>query len=108
MREVQSFNTKELGKMEVRMVEEENLEIEGKVYPRLQIHFETERGERLTFIDKDVSRKDIYQKGTVGELELRIVTENVSKMSKTGSSYITETIKIVIESFTPSTPKKRK
>lgn len=108
MREVQSFNTKDLGKMEVRMVEEVNLEIGDKVYPRLQIHFDTEKGERLIFTDKDVTRKDIYQRGTVGTLELRIVTENVSKTSKAGSNYIAETIKIEIESFTPSTPKKGK
>lgn len=98
---VQSFVVK-LPKMEVRKVEEVELEIGEKVYRSLNIHFDDEDCNRLVFKDKDMENKEKYQRGTIGTLELVISTENATKTSKSGNPYITEKTTMTIKNFTPN------
>ena len=95
---VQSFVVK-MDNMEVRKVEEIELEIGDKIYPRLQVHFDNENLDRLVFTDKMVNRKDLYKRGTLGTLELTIITEATVKTSKAGKSYVGEKTKIEIADF---------
>ena len=96
---VQTFTVK-LPKMEVRKIEEVELEIGENTYRSLNIHFDTEDGDRLVFKDKNVENKDKYQRGTIGTLELTISIDNITKTSKTGIPYITEKTTITIKNFT--------
>lgn len=98
---VQNFTVK-MDNVEVRKVEEVVLEIGDKEYPRLQIHFDDERLDRLVFTDKVLDRKDIYKRGTVGTLELSIITEATVKTGKNGKPYIGEKTKVEIANFIPS------
>ena len=97
---VQTFTVKMNG-MEVRKVEEVELEIGENTYRSLNVHFDNENCDRLVFKDKDMENKDKYQRGTIGTLELTISTENTTKTSKTGNPYITEKTTITIKDFTP-------
>lgn len=98
---VQTF-TVNMENMEVRKVEEVELEIGEKTYRSLNIHFDNEDCDRLVFKDKNMENKDKYQRGTIGTLELIISTENTMKTSKTGNPYITEKTTITIKEFTPN------
>lgn len=98
---VQTF-TVNMENMEVRKVEEVELEIGEKTYRSLNIHFDNADCDRLVFKDKDMENKDKYQRGTIGKLELIISTENTMKTSKTGNPYITEKTTITIKEFTPN------
>ena len=95
---VQTFTVK-MNNMEVRKVEEIELEIGENTYRSLNIHFDNEDCDRLVFKDKNVENKDKYQRGTIGTLELTISTENITKTSKTGNPYITEKTTITIKDF---------
>ena len=97
---VQTFTVKMNG-MEVRKVEEVELEIGENTYRSLNVHFDNEDCDRLVFKDKDMENKDKYQRGTIGTLELTISTENTTKTSMTGNPYITEKTTITIKDFTP-------
>ena len=97
---VQNFNVK-MDNVEVRKVDEVVIEIGDKEYPRLQVHFDNENLDRLIFTDKVLDRKDIYKRGTVGTLELTIITEATVKTSKNGKPYIGEKTKVEISNFTP-------
>lgn len=98
---VQNFTVK-MDNVEVRKVEEVVLEIGEKEYPRLQVHFDDERLDRLVFTDKVLDRKEIYKRGTIGTLELSIITEATVKTGKNGKPYIGEKTKVEIANFTPS------
>lgn len=98
---VQNFVVK-MDSMEVRKVEEVVLEIGDKEYPRLQVHFDDENVNRLIFTDKVLDRKELYKRGTIGTLELTIITEATVKTSKNGKPYIGEKTKVEIANFTPS------
>lgn len=95
---VQSFDVT-LSKMEVRKIEEVELEINGNVYRSLNIHFDDEECNRLVFKDKNIDNKDKYQRGMIGTLVLTISTENITKASKTGNSYIAEKTIMTIKDF---------
>ena len=95
---VQSFDVM-LPKMEVRKVEEVELEISGNTYRSLNVHFDDEDCNRLVFKDKTIENKDKYKRGMVGTLKLTISTENITKTSKTGDPYITEKTVITIKDF---------
>ena len=97
---VQTFTVK-MNNMEVRKVEEIELEIGENTYRSLNIHFDNEDCDRLVFKDKNVENKDKYQRGIIGTLELTISTENTTKTSKTGKPYITEKTTMTIKEFTP-------
>lgn len=97
---VQTFTVK-MNNMEVRKVEEIELEIGENTYRSLNIHFDNEDCDRLVFKDKNVENKDKYQRGIIGTLELTISTENITKTSKTGNPYITEKTIITIKDFVP-------
>lgn len=96
---VQSFEVN-LANMEVRKIEEVELEIGENVYRSLNIHFDDEECNRLVFKDKQIENKDKYSRGMVGTLTLNISTENITKTSKTGNPYITEKTTITIKDFT--------
>lgn len=95
---VQSFEVV-LPKMEVRKVEEVELEIGENTYRSLNIHFDDEDCNRLVFKDKIIENKDKYKRGTIGTLKLTISTENITKTSKTGNAYITEKTTMTIKDF---------
>ena len=95
---VQSFDVM-LPKMEVRKVEEVELEIGENTYRSLNVHFDDEDCNRLVFKDKAIENKDKYKRGMVGILKLTISTENTTKTSKTGNPYITEKTVITIKDF---------
>lgn len=95
---VQSFEVT-LPKMEVRRVEEVEVEIGERTYRSLNVHFDDTEGVRLVFKDKCIENK--YEKGTVGTLKLVIATENTTKTSKNGTPYITEKTTMTIKDFTP-------
>lgn len=95
---VQSFEVA-LTKMEVRKVEEVELEIGENTYRSLNVHFDDEDCNRLVFKDKAIENKEKYKRGTVGTLKLIISTENTTKISKTGNPYITEKTVITIKDF---------
>ena len=95
---VQSFDVTLL-KMEVRKVEEVELEIGENTYRSLNVHFDDEDCNRLVFKDKAIENKDKYKRGMVGTLKLTISTENTTKTSKTGNPYITEKTVITIKDF---------
>lgn len=97
---VQTFAV-DMKNMEVRKVEEVELEIGENTYRSLNIHFDNENCDRLVFKDKNMENKDKYQRGMIGTLELIISTENITKISKTGNPYITEKTTITIKEFTP-------
>ena len=98
---VQNFTVK-MENMEVRKVEEVVLEIGEKEYPRLQVYFDDEKVNRLIFTDKALDRRELYKRGTIGTLELTIITEATMKTSKNGKPYVGEKTKIEIANFTPS------
>lgn len=95
---VQSFEVR-LPKMEVRKIEEVELEIGENIYRSLNIHFDDEDCNRLVFKDKQIENKDKYSRGMIGTLTLVISTENITKTSKTGNPYITEKTTMVIKDF---------
>lgn len=95
---VQTF-TVTLKNMEVRKIEETEIDIDGKIYRSLMIHFDDEEGSRLVFKDKQVDNIDKYHRGDIGELNLTISTENITKTAKNGSPYITEKTTMIIKSF---------
>ena len=95
---VQNFNVK-LPKMEVRKIEEVNLEIGDNTYKSLNVHFDDEDCNRLVFKDKLVDNISKYKKGEIGTLVLNISTENITRESKTGNPYITEKTVITIKDF---------
>ena len=95
---VQSFEVS-LPKMEVRKIEEVELEIGKNTYRSLNVHFDDEDCNRLVFKDKVIKNKEKYKKGTVGTLKLTISTENATKTSKTGNPYITEKTTMIIKDF---------
>ena len=95
---VQSFEVA-LSKMEVRKVEEVELEIGENTYRSLNVHFDDEDCNRLVFKDKAIENKEKYKRGTVGTLRLTISTENITKTSKTGNPYITEKTTMTIKDF---------
>ena len=95
---VQSFDVT-LPKMEVRKVEEVELEIGENTYRSLNVHFDDEDCNRLVFKDKAIENKDKYKRGMVGTLKLTISIENTTKTSKTGNPYITEKTVITIKDF---------
>lgn len=97
---VQTFTVK-MNNMEVRKVEEIELEIGENTYRSLNVHFDNEDCDRLVFKDKNVENKDKYQRGMIGTLELTISTENITKTSKTGNPYITEKTTMTIKDFKP-------
>lgn len=97
---VQTFIVK-MNNMEVRKVEEIELEIGENTYRSLNIHFDNEDCDRLVFKDKNVENKDKYQRGIIGTLELTISTENITKTSKTGNPYIAEKTTMTIKEFKP-------
>ena len=97
---VQNFDVK-LPQMEVRKVEEVDLEIGEKTYKSLNVHFDDEECNRLVFKDKLIDNKEKYTRGTIGTLILNISTENTMKTSKTGNNYITEKTIITIKDFSP-------
>lgn len=97
---VQNFIVK-MENVEVRKVDEVVLEIGDKEYPRLQVHFDDEKLDRLVFTDKMLDRKDIYKRGTVGTLELTVITEATVKTGKNGKPYIGEKTKVEIANFIP-------
>lgn len=98
---VQTFTVK-IENMEVRKVEEIELKFGDKIYPRLNVHFDDENGDRLVFIDKSITRKELYQRGTIGTLTLKIITEDVVKTEENGKSYTYEKTKIEIDEFIPN------
>lgn len=85
--------------MEVRKVEEAELEIGDKTYRYLNIHFDNDDCERYVFKDKNIDNKDKYKRGDIGTLIVTVSTENVVKSSKTGNSYISEKTSVVIKDF---------
>lgn len=95
---VQTFDVT-LPKMEVRKVEEVELEIGENTYRSLNIHFDDEDCNRLVFKDKLIDNKEKYKRGMIGTLKLTIATENTTKTSKTGSAYITEKTMMTIKDF---------
>lgn len=95
---VQSFEVT-LPKMEVRKVEEVELEIGENTYRSLNVHFDDEDCNRLVFKDKAIENKEKYKRGMVGTLKLTISTENTTKTSKTGNAYITEKTTMTIKDF---------
>ena len=97
---VQRFTVK-MQNMEVRKVEEVELEIGENTYKSLNIHFDDEECNRLVFKDKIVENKERYERGMVGTLELDISTENTTKTSKNGKPYITEKTVMLIHDFKP-------
>ena len=97
---VQSFTVK-LNNMDIRKVEEVDVELVESTYRSLNIHFDDENCDRLVFKDKIMENKDKYQRGTIGTLELIISTENTTKTSKTGKTYIAEKTTMTIKEFTP-------
>lgn len=98
---VQTFTVK-MNAMEVRKVEEVELNIGENTYRSLNVHFDTEECDRLVFKDKDLSNKELYQRGVIGLLEVVISTENTTKTAKNGSPYITEKTTMHIQKFTPN------
>ncbi len=101
MNTVQTYTTT-MKEMEARKVEENEIEIDGKTYNSLFVHFDNENGDRLVFKDKCVENKERYQRGTIGTLTLQISTENIIKTAKNGKPYITEKTSVTIKDFTPS------
>lgn len=95
---VQSFDVT-LPKMEVRKVEEVELEIGDNTYKSLNVHFDDEDCNRLVFKDKIIENIEKYKRGTVGTLKLTISVENTTKTSKAGNAYITEKTVITIKDF---------
>lgn len=98
---VQTF-TVTLIDMEVRKVEEIELEIGEKTYRSLNIHFDDVDCNRLVFKDKLIDNLPKYERGVVGTLVLTISTENTTKTSKSGNPYITEKTTMVIKDFIPN------
>ena len=95
---VQRF-TVNMKDMEVRKVEEVEIEINENTYRSLLVHFDDIDCNRLAFKDKIVENKEKYTRGTVGTLELDISTENVTKSAKNGKPYITEKTVMLIKDF---------
>ena len=93
---VQSFEVN-LPNMEVRKVEEVELEINGKTYRSLNVHFDDVDCNRLVFKDKNTEH--VYNRGDIGTLTLIISTENTTKISKSGNPYITEKTTMLIHDF---------
>lgn len=102
---VQTFTVK-MNNMEVRKVEEVELEIGEKTYRSLNVHFDDEEGARLVFKDKVIENLEKYEKGTIGTLTLTIATENTTKTAKNGNPYVAEKTTMIIKDFTPNTSKK--
>lgn len=102
---VQTFNVT-MKDMEVRKVEEIELEINDKTYRSLNVHFDDVDCNRLVFKDKLTDNLPKYERGTIGTLVLTISTENATKTSKSGNPYITEKTTMVIKDFTPNKGKK--
>lgn len=95
---VQSFDVK-MENMEVRKVEEVEIEIGENTYRSLNIHFDNENCDRLVFKDKNIENKDKYKRGDVGTLTLTIATENTTKTAKNGNVYIAEKTNTIIKNF---------
>ena len=83
--------------MEVRKSEIIETEIEGKVYRHQLIHFDDEEGNRIIFKDKNMN--NIYEKGMVGTLYLRITEDNIIKTSTKNNQYIGSRINVQIENY---------
>lgn len=66
-------------------------------YRYLEIGFDDENGDRHVFKDKDVdAHSDLYHRGDIGRLFLKIVTEDVSKKDTT---FVQERTKVYIHDF---------
>lgn len=98
---VQTFSTM-IKNMEVRKVEETEIEINEKIYRSLLVYFDDENCDRLIFKDKNIENISKYERGTVGTLELTISTDNITKTSKAGNTYIAEKTTIIIKDFIPN------
>lgn len=95
---VQVFESK-MENVEVRAVEREDLNINGKIYPRLKVSIDDKNGMRVIFIDKHLDRLDSYKRGQMGTLILKNTIEQIVKDFKSGSQGIGEKIKMEIEDF---------
>ncbi len=95
---VQTFDV-ELKDMEVRKVEEVEMEIGENTYRYLNVNFDNEAGDRLVFKDKIMDHKENYTRGKIGKLTLTISTEPTTKTAKNGKAYITEKTTILIKDF---------
>lgn len=68
-------------------------------YEHLEIGFDDENGNRLTFIDRDMSRKELYKRGTTGTIKLKVITETAVGQAKDGVPYTYEKTKYEINDF---------
>lgn len=101
---IQTFRA-ELRNMEVRKVEEVDLEINDKIYKSLAVSFDDENFDRLIFKDKDISNINKYKRGDIGTLVLNISTDSVIKTSKNGKPYNAEKTVITIRDWLPDSEK---
>lgn len=95
---VQVFELK-MENAEVRAVEREDLEIGGKIYPRLKVSIDDKNGMRVIFIDKHLERLDSYKRGQMVTLIVKTTIEQIVKDFKNGGKGIGEKIKMEIEDF---------
>lgn len=99
---VQNFKAK-IENLEVRKVEEKESTMKnGYIYHRLEVYFDDEDCNRIVLTDKDVSRKDLYKRGTIGTVTVSIIKEVKTKISKEDNNeYIGENTKVEIYDFQP-------
>ena len=95
---VQVFNAV-LSDMEVRKVEETEVEINDKVYRSLLVHFDDVDCTRLVFKDRNIENKEKYVRGQIGTLTLEVSTENKIQTGKSGNQYIAEKTVITIHDW---------
>lgn len=95
---VQVYKVK-MENMEVRKVEKEDLNINGKIYPILNVSFDDENVDRVILIDNDLERFNSYKKGQVGTLILKITNELFMQDLLNGSQSLEDTTTIEIEDF---------
>ena len=89
----------EMRNMEVRKVEDEDLDSCDKSYPRFKISFDDENGNRVIFTDKNRERFDSYKKGQIGTLILKITNESFTKVFEYGGKGMKDSTKVEIEDF---------
>ena len=89
----------EMRNMEVRKVEDEDLDSCDKSYPRFKISFDDASGNRVVFIDKNRERFDSYEKGQIGTLILKITNKEIVKTFTNGGRRVEEITKVEIEDF---------
>lgn len=85
--------------MEVRKTEKVKRTYDGKEYERLQVDFDDKDCNRVVLLDKNLENVDIYKKGVVGTVYVKVTEKTVPRKAPNGGYFIGDAVEYEIENF---------